>query len=676
MGGGNSNIQYNLEKIIAFKIVVKGEKRMRKEEIKQVIRDYVNDDKATYAVLINGVWGCGKTYLYENVLKDEIVNLESGRAHGKANVHISLYGISTVEQLSKEIVSNYILESKLRGNDDKKKIYGPISKATGIFSKMFSFSFDGVSVDFDKGIEEIKNNIQFKDMVICFDDLERCSIPINDLFGIINNLVEHCNCKVIILADEDNIGKVYANTNIEMKYKTLLQGRRVVGNKAQSREQTSAEDNKIEEIGIEELKVLNEKVYSENYIYKDIKEKVIGLSLKYNPDLEEEFDSIIKNTVSNELFSNMLVERKEKILEYMEKCNNNNIRIMRVWLNNFERIFKIIYKYYSEEKFFDEIFERFSIYSIRVACAIGKNKKLAEWENGIEVGYINLDDCFVLSRQGYRFVDDLYRDCIFDEKRICQAAKTVLNEKKQEEKLEIESQKGKTYKKLCQWYYLEDNVINENLPFLIDEIKKGEYVPQIYQKIISLLITLKEEGYCKDNFLKKVCNAMKCTIKNAKEKVDVENFQHHFEDEKEILELYHKYYDPVYSTIVKKNIEIDKREIEQVVDYSNGESFLNYCRNNYNIFPEKKSFISYIDVKALKNMICTGTIEDIYNITAGFNKVYYFSNIYDFFAEDAEQLRILKCDLESMECTGHTRKKAVQKLIDTLNYKIEQIENK
>ena len=40
----------------------------------------------------------------------------------------------------------------------------------------------------------------------------------------VNNLVEHCNCKVLILADEKIIGKIYANTNIERKYLTVLSG--------------------------------------------------------------------------------------------------------------------------------------------------------------------------------------------------------------------------------------------------------------------------------------------------------------------------------------------------------------------------------------------------------------------------------------------------------------------
>ena len=242
---------------------------MRKEEIVQVIRDYVNDDKAKYAVLIDGVWGCGKTYLYKNVLKDEISNLEYGSNEGKGNVYISLYGMSTVEQLAKEIITNYLLKVKLRGSKKKEKAYENVSKITGIISKVFSFSINGLSIDIDEGLKELKNNIRFKNMVVCFDDLERCSIPVNDLFGMINTLIEHCNCKVIILADEDNIGKMYANTNIEAKYLTLLLGRKL--NVKKDDVQKQGGDERTDDLSVEDLKTVNEKLYSENYIYKDIK---------------------------------------------------------------------------------------------------------------------------------------------------------------------------------------------------------------------------------------------------------------------------------------------------------------------------------------------------------------------------------------------------------------------
>ena len=59
---------------------------MKKDQIIEVIRNYVNNEKANYAVLINGVWGSGKTYLYRHYLITELTKTENGKGHRKANV--------------------------------------------------------------------------------------------------------------------------------------------------------------------------------------------------------------------------------------------------------------------------------------------------------------------------------------------------------------------------------------------------------------------------------------------------------------------------------------------------------------------------------------------------------------------------------------------------------------
>lgn len=158
-------------------------------------------------------------------------------------------------------------------------------------------------------------------------------------------------------------------------------------------------------------------------------------------------------------------------------------------------------------------------------------------------------------------------------------------------------------------------------------------------------------------------------------KMDVENFQHHFLEDKELLEVFHEYYDPVYALIVEKNRDIDKKEINEKLDYSTGEMFLEYCRNNYNDFLDKRSFMSYVDMKTLENLIMKGTIEDIYSISSAFNKVYYFGNLYEFYSDDIEQLETFKKDLEQIktETVGNTRKKAIQRLITTVESKIKEI---
>lgn len=651
---------------------------MQKEEIVQAIGNYINDDKAQYAVLINGGWGVGKTYLYDNVLKEEIARMENGSSDRKANVYISLYGISSTEQLAKEIVTNYLLKVKLNGNEKKEKIYKQVSRATGIISKMFSFSVSGLSVDFDKGIEEAIDSIEFKNMVICLDDLERCSIPVNELFGMINNLVEHCNCKVIILADEENIGKMYANTRVEEKYITLLLGRKLKVKESQEKKQSKGQENKessTDELTVEELKKVNEKIYSENYIYKDIKEKVIGLTLKYTPDLNAEFDAIIAGAVNNKELADLLLQRKEKILEYMSLCQNNNIRIVRIWLNGFERIYRVISKNFGNDKYFTSVFERFMVYSIRVACAIGKNKNLTEWEENTEIGSIELDDGILFNTQGYRFVDDLFRDSVFDEMRICQAARFIMKDKVDEEEARKERAKGSTFRKLNQWYYLEDEEISKSLSVLKTEIINDEYTPQSYQNIVALLTVLDQEGYLENDFLTEVSEILKGKINNTEGRIVVENFHQSFPDQ-DSFRLFHKYYDSIYSLILKNNRKIDKQEISLILKAANGDEFLNYCQNNYDKFIIRKSFMSYIDINSLIKIIREGSIEGIYHIAYGFKKIYHFDNLYEFYSSDVKYLKELKGKLDKLSCTGNTRQKAVKNLSSVLNDIIEVILHK
>lgn len=648
---------------------------MQKDEIIEVIRDYVHNKKANYAVLINGAWGSGKTYFYEHELTWEISKIEYGKNHRKAIVYISLYGLSSIEQLSKELLMNYFVEAKLQGDKYKKSIYRQISRLISISSKTFSLSAEKISVNLDKCVEELKNSIKLKDMIICLDDFERCAIPINELFGMINNLVEHCNCKVIILADENNIGKMYANTNVEAKYLTLLTGKSL---KVKQEGKPPQNDNSTNEITIEELKKYNEEIYSENYIYKDIKEKVIGLTLNYTPNLKDEYESILSDTVNSSEFTEKLIRKKEKVLECMDTCGNSNIRIMKTWLIFFERIYKVIKKYFADKeynRYFDTIFDRFAIYSIRVACAIGNNKPLNDWGKDIEIGYIKLQDDVLMERQGYRFVDDLFIESVLEEQRVCHAAKVIISELQEEESYSREASKRQAYNKLSQWYYLEDKELFENLQYLITEIANDEYKPQDYQNIIAVLIILKQKALVKEEYIKDVTSVLKNKLMDMKDKIVVENFGQNLPDQGS-LDLFHQLYDPLYSLMEQKNRELDKQETDRMLDYSSGNKFLHYCIENADKFLLKKTFIKYIDLNKLVSVIKSGDLRGIYDIIRGFGKIYGFGNLHEIYDDDADMLKDLIERLENLDYEGKTRKYAIDSLCDTLKKKVSMIENR
>ena len=60
--------------------------------------------------------------------------------------------------------------------------------------------------------------LSVKDSILIFDDLERCDCPVNEVLGYINTYVEHDGMKVIIVANQKEIGKRTYFENLELKY--------------------------------------------------------------------------------------------------------------------------------------------------------------------------------------------------------------------------------------------------------------------------------------------------------------------------------------------------------------------------------------------------------------------------------------------------------------------------
>ena len=145
---------------------------MNKQEILTALLDYIINEKSKYSILIIATWGAGKTYLYENYLADEIAKAEYGKNERKSNVYISLYGITTIESLSKELFTNYMLKVKCKENDIMGTAYKMTSNVASLMSKFISVSIGPVSAEFKGLSEAIIDNVNLESMVICFDDLE------------------------------------------------------------------------------------------------------------------------------------------------------------------------------------------------------------------------------------------------------------------------------------------------------------------------------------------------------------------------------------------------------------------------------------------------------------------------------------------------------------------------
>jgi hypothetical protein len=138
-----------------------------------------------FAVLLSGPWGVGKTYLLKAFLKklfaDDLTKY----------VYVSLYGLSTIEEIDDALFQAAF--PALTGT--AAKVAGRIAKSGLKFLKV------------DPGDWNIKDFLnKFDAKVYVFDDLERCEAPINKVLGYINQFVEHGSAKVIVLANESEIG--------------------------------------------------------------------------------------------------------------------------------------------------------------------------------------------------------------------------------------------------------------------------------------------------------------------------------------------------------------------------------------------------------------------------------------------------------------------------------------
>lgn len=175
------------------------------EKLHAAILQYIEEKNTDYAIMVNGVWGSGKTYFLKQKLFPE---LEKSKPELKL-IYLSLFGVTGSSDLNRKIYLEVypFLNSK-------------IAKTVGIIGKVVisKLGFSDINEDDKSKLLEVVGKIDSETVVIVFDDLERLEKKLLiEILGYINQMVEHNNIKVIISANEreiiDNIGKKNGNYN-------------------------------------------------------------------------------------------------------------------------------------------------------------------------------------------------------------------------------------------------------------------------------------------------------------------------------------------------------------------------------------------------------------------------------------------------------------------------------
>lgn len=156
------------------------------KNLKSSIEYYNSLKEPGYAVMVKGEWGVGKTYQINKILG------ESDR------FYVSLFGLTSTAEIHAAIfVKMYPVRSWFRKISNW---FGNSSLKANEFTLTFGPLIGNIANAIIK--EKVDNS-----KPIIFDDLERCTIKHEDIFGVINKYVEHHKCKVIVIAHDDKLNK-------------------------------------------------------------------------------------------------------------------------------------------------------------------------------------------------------------------------------------------------------------------------------------------------------------------------------------------------------------------------------------------------------------------------------------------------------------------------------------
>lgn len=266
-----------------------------------------------FAILLKGKWGCGKTWFINQYR-------EKFKTAGKKSLYISLYGITNYSEIEDSLFKqlsplNHLLASK------EMVIAGKIFK--GLVKGTLKIDLDNDGQEdgrWSLSIPDIEIIKKFKDSqfsLLIFDDLERCSINIENILGYINSFVDSQDLKVVIIANEDEI-----NNDLDKKEK-----------------------------------------------YNKTKEKLIGKTFDVFPDLSGALHITIAQ-ISNSQVKEILTKNLALLEELYRQAKCTNLRILNQVILDFERIFENLpEKAQNKSKLVEEVLEILIIFSIEISCA-------------------------------------------------------------------------------------------------------------------------------------------------------------------------------------------------------------------------------------------------------------------------------------------------------------------
>lgn len=156
-------------------------------QLEHFLKFYKSVEAPGYAVLVTGKWGTGKTFQVRQYFSKS------------ERWYVSLFGLASANEIHSAIMSKV---------DPKLELARSVLTRVGATSEKIGGLFAAGSV-----LPDLANNILRRELkpcrVLVLDDLERTSLEMKDLLGIINEYVEHKNFRVVLIGNDKELPKQF-----------------------------------------------------------------------------------------------------------------------------------------------------------------------------------------------------------------------------------------------------------------------------------------------------------------------------------------------------------------------------------------------------------------------------------------------------------------------------------
>lgn len=593
--------------------------------------------------MLDGSWGSGKTFFVKNMLIPAIEKREEEKKtcnpvyKEKKILYVSLYGIKDTEEISRllYIELRHVIAEELTPDvpDKIQSCKARLSSWIGTTGKILADVVkDAKGIDLENIFNKVSSGFSLENCIFIFDDLERTSCNINDILGYINNFIEHDQIKVLLIANEAEINTVpQLDTNPEELLVCLHD--KIDFSSLEEQNHSSMQTEKKgpnQKISVNQLMKRANTIFTRNQAYRQIKEKVVGETVKYQPvylDMIKELTE--KHLYENEVLKKIVIRRADKINEIAEHYEHMNLRTFLFFLSKMVNLYECLQEH-------TKTLEKMTDYIFLTAVKYKTGRNLEKWDGSGSFGIRSVYNWFDFRNRclAFRFVDEFILYGKFNANEISETV--TLYELMEQKNAENENDPAK---KLQNWMTMQEETLKTLLDEVLVKMEANEYAFEVYLSILHNFANAVSIGF-DESYLNRIMLYMKQNIEKATGRIELQITNTCFAG-KGARELFNSKRTELCDMAEIKNSSQKREEMEDLLSDGTvwGDRVEFYIREHTNV--GDNSFISAWNIDRVLVLIDESDSENIEKFRYALDYFYRFSNITEFYQADYPNLKRL-----------------------------------